>query len=63
MLVLSRKTAERIVIDDCIEITILEIRNGRVKLGICCPAHIPIRRKEIAGELRTQPERQKVGTR
>jgi carbon storage regulator CsrA len=63
MLVLSRKTQERIVIDELIEITILEIRNSRVKLGICCPAQIPIRRKEITGELRPQPERQEVGTR
>lgn len=63
MLVLSRKTEERIVIDDTIEITVLEIRNSRVKLGIRCPTQIPIRRKEILAEYRPQQKPEKVGAR
>ena len=60
MLVLSRKKDEQIVIDDTIEITVLEIKNSRVKLGICCPTQIPICRKEILAHARPQPTREKV---
>jgi carbon storage regulator len=62
MLVLTRKATQQIVIDDTIEITVLEIKNRRVKLGIRCPDEIPIQRKEIMVEaayrvprLRPQP--------
>lgn len=63
MLVLSRKAEEQIVIDENIEITVLEIKNSRVKLGITCPTQIPIRRKEILAEFRPRPSLPKVPAR
>ena len=47
MLVLSRKTDEAIVINNDIQVTVVEIRNGRVRLGIEAPQGIPIRRSEL----------------
>lgn len=47
MLVLTRKTSERIIIGDSIEVKVLEIRGGKVKLGFQCPPEISIRREEI----------------
>ncbi|QDT98748.1 carbon storage regulator [Gimesia aquarii] len=47
MLVLARKINEQIRIADNIVLTVVKIRGGKVKLGIDCPAHIPIRRSEI----------------
>jgi carbon storage regulator len=47
MLVLSRNIGERIRIDDSIELTVLEIRNDRVRLGFCAPPSVPIHREEI----------------
>lgn len=47
MLVLTRKTEQRILIGDGIELTVLEIRGGKVRLGITCPAEIPVHRKEV----------------
>ena len=47
MLVLNRKIGERIRIDDVIELTVLEIRNDRVRLGFCGPREIPIHREEV----------------
>lgn len=47
MLVLTRHKEERIRIGDSIEITVLEIRRGRVKLGIRCPSEIPVHREEV----------------
>ena len=47
MLVITRKNDESLVIGDNIEITILEISNGKVKIGIKAPNDIKIIRKEI----------------
>ncbi len=47
MLVLSRKLDEEIVIADDIKITVVELDNGRVKLGIDAPKEIDIVRGEL----------------
>jgi carbon storage regulator len=51
MLVLSRKTTESICIGDGIEVRVLEISGGRVRLGIIAPAEIPVHRSEIAARI------------
>ena len=48
MLVIRRKREQMIRIGDDIEITVLEIENGQVKLGIKAPRQIPVFREEIA---------------
>ncbi len=47
MLVLSRKCNEVIMIGDDIEITIVDIRGGKVRVGINAPKEIPVHRKEV----------------
>lgn len=48
MLVLSRKKNEKLIIGDgLIEITIVDIRNNKVRLGIDSPKDISINREEI----------------
>ena len=47
MLVLSRQKNEIIMIGDDIEITIVDIRGEKVRLGINAPSHIPVHRKEV----------------
>ena len=47
MLVLSRKKNERIVIAGVIEIVVVDICGGKVKLGIECPKEIPVHRSEV----------------
>lgn len=51
MLVLSRKLHESVVIDDEIEVEILEISDGKVKLGIKAPGSVAIHRKEVYEEI------------
>jgi carbon storage regulator len=46
MLVLSRKLNESICIGDDIQITVLEVRGKRIRLGFTAPAHVNIRRVE-----------------
>lgn len=47
MLILRRKIGERIVIDGRIEVTILRIRGGKVRLGVAAPRSVRVLRKEI----------------
>ena len=47
MLVLSRKTAESIVIDGQITVTLMAIDGNRVRLGIEAPREVPIVRTEL----------------
>ena len=47
MLVLSRKIGETIRIAENIEVTVVEIKQGRVRLGFRCPKEVPILRQEV----------------
>ena len=47
MLVLSRKQSQTIVIGDNIELTVIAVQGGRVKLGITAPRNVSIRRSEL----------------
>lgn len=47
MLILTRKKDESIIIGDNIEVKVLEISDGKVKLGIEAPKNIDIIRKEL----------------
>jgi carbon storage regulator len=47
MLVLSRKPGEAVVIGGNIEVTVLAVHGDRVKLGLCGPTEVPIRREEV----------------
>ena len=47
MLVLSRQRDESIIIGDDIEITIVDVRGEKVRLGITAPSHVPVHRKEV----------------
>lgn len=47
MLVLSRMKDESITIGDDVEVMIIGIRSGKVRLGITAPRSIPVHRKEI----------------
>jgi carbon storage regulator len=51
VLVLSRKTGERILIGDKITVTVVKIGHGGVRLGIEAPAEMAVVRQELAEEL------------
>ncbi|MCA9370608.1 MAG: carbon storage regulator, partial [Candidatus Peregrinibacteria bacterium] len=44
MLVLSRKRNQQIIIGDGVVITIVDIRNDKVRVGIDAPEHVPVHR-------------------
>ncbi|MBM3206140.1 MAG: carbon storage regulator CsrA [Candidatus Staskawiczbacteria bacterium] len=47
MLVLSRKKNERIVINNDITVTVVDIRGDKVRLGIVAPKEVPVHRNEV----------------
>lgn len=47
MLVLGRKLGEKILIDGGIEIEVVKVQKGGVRLGIKAPENVKIHRKEI----------------
>lgn len=47
MLVLTRSVNEAIMIGDGIEVTIVEVKGGKVRIGIAAPASVPVHRKEV----------------
>jgi len=55
MLVLSRKPGEAIVVGASIRVTVLEVRGGRVRLGIEAPAHVNVRRQELTFDAEKTP--------
>lgn len=47
MLVLSRQRDETIMIGDDVEITVVDVRGDKVRLGITAPTRIAVHRKEV----------------
>ncbi|MBI1357455.1 MAG: carbon storage regulator [Acidobacteria bacterium] len=47
MLVLQRRVGESILLGSEIEVRILGLRNGQVKIGVIAPKHVEIRRNEL----------------
>ena len=47
MLILTRKVGQAIIIGENVEIKILEIVDGQIKLGITAPKNISVLRKEL----------------
>ena len=56
MLVLSRQRDETIMIGDEIEITIVDIRGDKVRIGINAPTRIAVHRKEVYDAIRIENE-------
>lgn len=51
MLVLSRKQNERIRIGENIELLVVSVKGGKVRLGITAPLEIPVHREEVLAQL------------
>lgn len=54
MLVLSRQRDETIMIGDDVEITVVDIRSDKVRLGITAPVRIPVHRKEVYNAIKRE---------
>jgi len=55
MLVLSRRKGERVHIGERIVLTVIESRNGQVRLGFEAPEEVAILREEVRSHPRQSP--------
>ena len=62
MLVLSRQKDESIMIGDDVEITIVDVRGDKVRLGINAPRNITVHRKEIYLAIQKEKEAEQSTT-
>ena len=51
MLVLTRRKNQSIVIGDNIIVTVLEVKNDQIRLGITAPRDVQVYREELLAEL------------
>jgi cytosine deaminase len=54
MLVLARQRDETIMIGDDVQVTVVDIRGDKVRLGINAPRTVPVHRKEVYDEIRRE---------
>lgn len=54
MLVLTRKAGEGIIIGDEIKITIVELKNGGVRIGIDAPRELKVHRQEVFDKIKEE---------
>jgi carbon storage regulator len=47
MLVMSRKVGEVIMVGDDIQIVVVSIDRGHVRIGVQAPRHVPVDREEL----------------
>ena len=52
MLVLTRKTGQRLRVDNDIVFTVLKTGKNRVRIGIDAPEHVAVHREEVWDEIR-----------
>jgi len=60
MLVLSRQKDESIMIGDNVEVTIVDVRGDKVRLGITAPRSIPVHRREVYEAIQREKSEKKT---
>jgi len=56
VLILTRKVGESIMIGDSVEVKILGLRAGQIKIGIEAPKDLKVHREEIYERIRAEEE-------
>lgn len=54
MLILTRRIGETLCIGDDIEVTVLDVKGGQVRLGIHAPKDVAVHREEIYRRIQAQ---------
>ncbi len=54
MLILTRRSGEKITIGDDVKITVIQINSNQVRIGIDAPKSIPVHREEIKEKITKQ---------
>lgn len=63
MLVVTRRTGERIMIGSDVSLTILAVRGNQVRIGIDAPRDVAVHREEIFQKIKAERGRMQAGVR
>ena len=58
MLILTRRIGESLKIGDNIDVTVLSVQGGQVRLGINAPKNIAVHREEIYARIKEEQKQQ-----
>ena len=56
MLILTRRVGERLMVCDDIEVTVLGVKGGQVRVGINAPSDVSVHREEIYRRISEEAE-------
>ena len=56
MLILQRNVGGSIIIGDNIQVTVLGVKGGKVRIGITAPRDIPVHREEVYERIKRKEE-------
>ena len=59
MLILTRKVGESIMIGESVEVKVLGLRAGQIKIGIEAPKDVQVHREEIYQRILAEEERER----
>ena len=62
MLVLTRKSNQRIMIGDDIEISVLSVMGDKVRIGIQAPRSVPVYRREVYVAIQRERDEEPLGS-
>jgi carbon storage regulator len=54
MLILTRKTGEKIIIGDDITISVIEVRGDQVRIGVDAPKNVKVYREEVLAAIKAE---------
>ncbi|GMQ74787.1 MAG: carbon storage regulator CsrA [Gammaproteobacteria bacterium] len=59
MLILTRKVGESIMIGESVEVKVLGVRAGQIKIGIEAPKDLKVHREEVYERIRAEQENER----
>lgn len=59
-LILARNVGETIRIGDNIDVTVLSVKGGQVRIGVTAPKELPVHRQEIYDKIQVQGAQESV---
>lgn len=57
MLVFTRRTGEAVVIGGNVTVTVMEVKHGKIRIGIEAPMNVSVHRKEVQDKIQAQEQR------
>lgn len=61
MLILTRKAGEKLMIGDDVQLTVLSIKGGQVRIGVTAPKDVGVHREEVYVRIQNEKQAEQSG--